>query len=47
MDTFVRKYSLSKTLRFELKPVGETAEKIKDFKNQAIAEIVKQDRLFF
>jgi len=44
MDNFVRKYALSKTLRFELKPIGETADKINDFKNQAIASIVKQDK---
>ena len=43
MNKFVRKYSVSKTLRFELKPVGETAEKINDFKNQAIISVVKQD----
>jgi CRISPR-associated protein Cpf1 len=44
MNNFVRKYSLSKTLRFELKPVGETAEKIQDFKNQTIKEIVEMDK---
>lgn len=44
MDKFVRKYALSKTLRFELKPVGETAEKIEDFKNKTIASIVEQDK---
>lgn len=44
MKNFVRKYSLSKTLRFELKPVGETAGKIEDFKNKAIASIVEQDK---
>ena len=44
MDNFVRKYALSKTLRFELKPVGETAEKIEDFKNKTIASIVEQDK---
>jgi CRISPR-associated protein Cpf1 len=40
----VRKYALSKTLRFELKPVGETAGKIEDFKNKTIASIVEQDK---
>ena len=44
MDKFVRKYALSKTLRFELKPVGETAGKIEDFKNKTIASIVEQDK---
>lgn len=44
MERFVRKYALSKTLRFELKPVGETAEKIEDFKNKTIASIVEQDK---
>lgn len=44
MHDFVGKYSLSKTLRFELKPVGETAERIEDFKSQALNEIVQQDK---
>ncbi len=44
MNDFVGKYALSKTLRFELKPWGETAEKIEDFKNKAIVSIVGQDR---
>lgn len=30
MENFTKKYSLSKTLRFELKPVGKTLEKIKE-----------------
>jgi len=44
MNEFTQKYALSKTLRFELKPVGETAEKIEDFKNKTIASIVEQDK---
>ena len=44
MNNFVRKYALSKTLRFELKPVSETAGKIEDFKNKTIASIVEQDK---
>jgi len=44
MDNFVGKYALSKTLRFELKPIGEMAEKIEDFKNKTIASIVEQDK---
>ncbi len=40
---FTNQYSLSKTLRFELKPVGETAEYTEDFKSQYLKEIVKKD----
>ena len=29
-STFTNQYELSKTLRFELKPVGETLEKMKE-----------------
>ncbi|AQQ71622.1 hypothetical protein SMSP2_01999 [Limihaloglobus sulfuriphilus] len=44
MKDFTHQYSLSKTLRFELKPVGETAERIEDFKNQGLKSIVEEDR---
>ncbi len=44
MQNFVNLYSLSKTLRFELKPVGETAERIEDFKSESLKEIVRQDK---
>lgn len=44
MKDFIGKYALSKTLRFELKPVGETAERLEDFKNQALKTIVTQDK---
>ena len=43
IDEFTNLYSLSKTLRFELKPVGETAEKLKEFKNEALKAIVARD----
>lgn len=29
-SSFTNKYSLSKTLRFELKPIGKTAEMLKE-----------------
>ncbi|MBI9016531.1 MAG: type V CRISPR-associated protein Cas12a/Cpf1 [Phycisphaerae bacterium] len=44
LSDFCGKYSLSKTLRFELRPVGETADHIEDFKNQALKQIVAQDK---
>jgi len=40
---FTNQYPLSKTLRFELKPVGETADYIEDFKSQYLKDIVAQD----
>ena len=40
---FTKKYSISKTLRFELRPVGETAEYIEDFKSQYLRDVVAQD----
>ncbi|MDG6778819.1 hypothetical protein QCB44_08885 [Thiomicrorhabdus sp. zzn3] len=36
-------YSLQKTLRFELKPVGETASFIEDFKNEGLKQVVSDD----
>ncbi len=44
IDEFTNLYSLSKTLRFELKPVGETAEKLEEFKNEGLKTIVEQDK---
>ena len=43
LDQFTHQYPVSKTLRFELKPVGETAEYIEDFKSQYLKDIVAQD----
>lgn len=40
---FTKKYSISKTLRFELKPVGETAEYIEDFESEYLKNVVSQD----
>jgi len=42
-DDFTGLYSLQKTLRFELKPVGETADYIEDFKSEYLKSVVKQD----
>lgn len=43
-SSFIKKYSLSKTLRFELKPVGKTAEHIKKLlsDDEILAEKYKQ-----
>lgn len=43
LDQFTNIYPVSKTLRFELKPVGETADYIEDFKSQFLKDIVTQD----
>jgi CRISPR-associated protein Cpf1 len=43
-NNFTHQYSLSKTLRFELKPIGETADYIEDFKSQYLKDIVTQDQ---
>ncbi len=43
LNKFTHQYPVSKTLRFELKPVGETAEYIEDFKSQYLKDIVAQD----
>ncbi len=40
---FTKLYSLQKTIRFELKPVGETANYIDQFKSQYLRDIVHQD----
>lgn len=40
---FFNLYSLQKTLRFELKPVGETEEYIEDFKSEGLKQFVSQD----
>lgn len=42
-DDFTGLYSLQKTLRFELKPVGETADYIEDFKSEYLKSVVRQD----
>ncbi len=43
LNNFNHLYSLSKTLRFELKPVGETADYIEDFKSEYLKTVVAQD----
>jgi CRISPR-associated protein Cpf1 len=42
-EDFIGLYKLSKTLRFELKPVGETAVYLEDFKNHEFARTVEED----
>ncbi len=42
-EQFTQQFSISKTLRFELKPVGETADYVNDFKSSFIKDIVNQD----
>ena len=44
LSKFTNQYSLSKTLRFELKPVGETADYIEDFKSQQLKDFVEIDQ---
>ncbi|MBT3298870.1 type V CRISPR-associated protein Cas12a/Cpf1 [archaeon] len=44
LNKFTHQYPISKTLRFELKPVGETADYIEDFKSQYLKDIVIQDQ---
>ena len=41
---FTNRYPISKTLRFRLIPVGETAKYIAEFKDQAIKELVERDK---
>ena len=43
-EKLTHQYSLSKTLRFELKPINETADYLEDFKSQHLKDFVKQDR---
>lgn len=40
---FFNLYKLQKTIRFELKPVGETACFIEDFKNEGLKQVVSVD----
>ncbi len=40
---FTHLYKIQKTLRFELKPVGETAIYINDFKSKYLQDVVHQD----
>ena len=42
-EKFTKQYSLSKTLRFELKPVGETADYIDEYRSDYIKSIVQGD----
>jgi CRISPR-associated protein Cpf1 len=42
-EEFFNLYTLQKTLRFELKPVGETAEYIENFKSEGLKQFVSQD----
>ncbi|MBC8197409.1 MAG: hypothetical protein H8E60_05945, partial [Candidatus Marinimicrobia bacterium] len=43
LNQFTHLYPISKTLRFELKPVGETSDYIENFKSQYLKDIVKND----
>lgn len=43
LNQFTHLYPVSKTLRFELKPVGETADYIEEFKSLYLQKIVAQD----
>lgn len=43
LNELTQLYPVSKTLRFELKPVGETADYIENFKSQYLKDIVAQD----
>ena len=40
---FTKQFSLQKTLRFELRPVGETADYIKEYRSDYIKSIVQYD----
>jgi CRISPR-associated protein Cpf1 len=42
-EKFTKQYPLSKTLRFELKPVGETEGYLEDFKSDYLKHVVAQD----
>lgn len=44
LKKFTKQYSLSKTLRFELKPVGETADYLKSFKSNYLKSVIEQDK---
>jgi len=44
ISQFTQQYSISKTLRFELKPVGETADYLSDFKSEYLKQVVEQDK---
>ncbi len=44
LSDFTNVYSLSKTLRFELRPVNETGDRLEEFKNAGLRAIVEQDR---
>lgn len=43
MDQFIGKYSIQKTLRFELIPVNEKLERIKGFKNEKLRNVIEKD----
>ena len=43
LNEFTKLYSLSKTLRFELKPVGESAEYIEEYRSDYLKSIVTED----
>lgn len=44
LDHFVHQYSLQKTLRFELKPINETADYLENFKSEHLKSIVASDQ---
>ena len=45
LDQFTNQYSLSKTLRFGLRPVGERAGYLDDFKSQYLRDVVRRDEI--
>lgn len=44
LKQFTKQYSLSKTLRFRLIPINETAKHVTDFKSQYLKDVVKNDK---
>lgn len=44
LEKFIKQYPLFRTLRFELKPVGETADYLEDFKSAYLKSVVDQDK---
>ncbi len=43
LNTFTKQYSLSKTLRFELRLVGETEDYLENFKSKYLKTVVEVD----
>lgn len=42
-EQFIGKYSLQKTIRFELRPVGATTKLLREFKNQTEGNLLEKD----